>query len=240
MPAKVYPLVALSAGAGLAVALFLAGVFVRLPPRRCQDADEGAPRGKCFSLGTLSRFGRRRDRRLAEERLEEVLEEIAAYLRSGDSLPEALRHSAEGGCGHPWPRLLGEVVRSYDQGVALADALSVLETLESHEVSLMVRGMRFHCHAGGDLAAALSRLADDVRERRLVQGEIEARTAEARWTAFVVAGVPVLLAAYFALHGRQMLAPLLDDPMGRAGAVYGLLSWCSGVFVLRRLLRFRF
>lgn len=244
MTALSWPL-ALAAGAALTVAGLLAGIahLFRGRPAASQarvPAPAGPPPAAMIT-GPAPVLWRvvagPRLRREVEQGLEDVLSEVGEHLRAGESLVQALRHAAEGTVRPPWPELLRQVMERYERGTPLPEALSSLTGLGGPAVNLAVQAMCFHYRSGGGLGEVLLRLADDAREARLFQNEVGARTAEARWTAFTLAVLPVLLVMYFGFAAPGLVAPLLVEPAGRVGAAYAAFSWLSGLWLVRRLVR---
>lgn len=201
-------------------------------------AGGGGPRGGgAAPAARLPAGPPRRARRASGAECEDVLLHVAESLRAGESLPQALRR-AQRETGGGWSALLAEALARYDGGAPLARALAPLEATGERAARLLVRAVEIHRRTGGNLAEALLKLAAGTREERLLQGEIAARTAEARWTAYCVAATPLLLLLYFLAGNPSLLAPLLTHPAGNAGLAYALVSWSAGFAVLRRLTRF--
>lgn len=241
-------LTACAAGVAAAAATALAaGLLSRRRTLRRAARVAGAPgagpagRAAAFVDGLLRRHlsarGTARRRAQAERDLDDVLMEVAESLRAGESLVQALQRTASSARGI-WKQLLSDVLDHYDQGLPLPDAVRALDGLGSRHITLFVRAIQIHQRTGGDLAEVLLRLAETVRDQRLFEGEIRARTAESRWTAYFVAATPFLLLAYFLAAAPAMLFPLLAHPAGRIGLAYALASWAAGLAVLRRLVRF--
>jgi len=179
--------------------------------------------------------GRVRLRRL-EDRLEGVLLSLASSLRAGLSLVQAVRAAAEGG-GPLRPELAG-VVRQYEAGVPLVEAFARLaQERPCRGLEHLARTLEVHQRVGGDLATLLANLAEAQRERRLLEGELRARTADSRLTALILVLLPPILALVLAVGQPQSLAALATHPLGRAGAGYALCSWMLGAGLALRLLR---
>lgn len=235
---------ALAAAAGALAAHGCARVRALPSRRRLRRLQEsactggGVPRPAAASPAAAPRAGPpRRARRASGAECEDVLLHVAESLRAGESLPQALRR-AQRETGGGWSALLAEALARYDGGAPLTRALAPLEATGERAARLLVRAVEIHRRTGGNLAEALLKLAAGMREERLLQGEIAARTAEARWTAYCVAATPVLLLLYFLAGNPSLLAPLLTHPAGNAGLAYALVSWSTGFAVLRRLTRF--
>lgn len=176
-------------------------------------------------------------RKNLETGFEDVIVEIAEALRSGETLLQALTRAGRS-APRPWVGLIREVLARYERGIPLIQALGVLEPAGGRPARLLVRATDISLRAGGNLPEALFKLAQGVREERLLRSEITARTAEARWTAYCVAATPGLLVAYFLFGAPDMFAPLLTDPLGRLGLLYAIVSWLMGFLVLRHLAAF--
>lgn len=176
-------------------------------------------------------------RRRLEDGLDDVLFEIAEGVRAGEGLLQSLQRLAAHASG-PWRPLLGEVLARYDRGMPLSEALRVLVRAGGKRIELMVIALEIHQRTGGDLPGALLRLAQTVREHRLLAGDTRARTSEARWTAYLLAVLPFFLVIFMLWRAPEMLAPLTGSGVGKVALVYAGMSWLAGIAVLRRLTRF--
>ncbi|HEX6989347.1 MAG TPA: type II secretion system F family protein [Bacillota bacterium] len=167
--------------------------------------------------------------------LELALLALASELEAGAELLEALRRvlahlpepTAAGlrmGLEEGAPRDGVEVVRRW------ADRTGdpVLEDLAST--------LALHRGTGGPLGPVLRRLAGISRRRRLLAAQLQARTAEARLSAVILAATPVALALFVAAWRPEMLTPLWTDATGRAALLYGVVSWSLGVAWIRAML----
>ncbi|MCL6449672.1 MAG: type II secretion system F family protein [Acetobacteraceae bacterium] len=180
--------------------------------------------------------GRRRARiQRLEDRLEGVLLSLASSLQAGLSLVQAVRAAAEG--GSPLGPELAEVVGQYDAGVPLVEAFARLaRERPCPGLRHLARALEVHQRVGGDLPALLAGLAEAQRERRLLQGELRARTADARLTALILVLLPPALILVLAVGQPQSLGTLLGHPLGRVGVGYAFCSWCLGAGLAVRLL----
>lgn len=185
----------------------------------------------------LGRYRAPRRRKSLDTGCEDVIVGIAEALRAGESLLQALVRT-RGNAPGPWADLLDEVLARYERGTPLIEALSLLDQTGNRPAGLLVRATEISLRAGGNLAEALLKLAQGVREEQLLHGEMRAKTAEARLTAYCVSATPGLLAAYFLVAAPDMLSPLFTDPVGRLGLLYALISWLAGFLFLRRLTTF--
>lgn len=170
-----------------------------------------------------------------EEQFEQAAGTLAGGMRAGQSLVQALA-ATEQEYGPPLGAELRTVLRQYQAGESLDSALAELEhRVVCPETAFFARAIAIQGRTGGSIAGVLTNLARIIRQRRLLRGEVRAKTGEARLTAIVLAILPPLLAAYMFFADRALLAPLVETPLGRGGLVYAAVSWLIGVFVISRM-----
>lgn len=187
-------------------------------------------------VGRLLTAHRRRQRLMKfEEQFEQAAGTFAGGMRAGQSLIQALA-ATEHEYGPPLGAELRTVLRQYQAGMSLDSALAELEhRLVCPETAFFARAIAIQGRTGGSISGVLANLARIIRQRRLLRGEVRAKTGEARLTAIVLAILPPLLAAYMFFADRALLAPLVETPLGRGGLVYAVVSWLIGVFVIGRM-----
>jgi tight adherence protein B len=176
----------------------------------CCASALGAHRGP----GALAeRVRAARSDRALERELPDALRRVAAELGAGRTADRALAAAASGGSGAGEAFALAgrRAAAGEEIGSALANALGERAHFAAAAVSLQLR-------AGGDLPALLRSLALRLDERRGVNAEIRALTAQARLSARVVPLLPIVGLA---------LAALLD-----AGAVRLLLTTAPGLAIV--------
>ncbi len=169
--------------------------------------------------------------------LEEGLLVMISSLKAGASLLQAVERAAQE-VEEPLATGLKGVVQGYRAGVPLTLGLrEAARRLASEDIEYLATALEIYQETGGNPGRVLSNLAASIRQRRAFQGELAAKTAEARTTVGVLALSPVFLALYFTSFQPGMVEPLFTDPVGKAGLVYAALSWGIGVVVVTRLAR---
>jgi tight adherence protein B len=154
---------------------------------------------------------RRRDGRLAARQLPVVVEILAAHVRAGRSLRQAL---ADAAVDLPEPaaaRVAAAAARTA-LGAPAADALGALG--DGADVAYLAAAVRLHTRSGGDLALLLERTAELLHERAAQRHAAEVATAQARATGRIVTAMPALGVA--ALYGadRSGFDLLVRSPLG--------------------------
>ena len=143
-----------------------------------------------------------------------VADEIAATVRAGSSLPQAL-HSVAGQEG-PASAVVRAVVEPVDRGRSLASAaLAWADAATSPDERLLAEAV--HLASGGRPDPLLfEAVAEAIRERRGLEGELRAQTAQARASAAVLALLPVAFTGLVASTDPDVVEFLLGTLPGRA------------------------
>lgn len=164
-----------------------------------------------------------------------LLLDLAAQLRAGATLPQALRALADDADPRLGPAAAAAAVRAErgDWSGALGELARSLGA-PAAELSAALEVQRL---TGGDLAPVVDRVAAAVREREVRRAEIRARTAEARWSAAVMALSPLAMALYVTAFHPELWSALLRQRAGWGALGYALASWLAGLLWIRRALR---
>ena len=176
-------------------------------------------------------------RRRFDTQLPDALMLLTSALRAGYSFPQAIRTVAE---ELPPPLALefawasGEV----QLGVPLETALGrVAARVQSPDLDLVLTAVLIQLPLGGNLAEVLDAIAETIRERVRVAGEVQTLTAEGRLSAGILIVLAPALA--FALHARNpdYFQPLLESPLGHVLIAVSLCGQIVGGLIIRRMVR---
>jgi tight adherence protein B len=165
---------------------------------------------------------------------------LADALAAGHSVRGALMAAASG-CGVPGPA--GEVLRAAAARLELGERTEdVLRALaQGHRsgrpgaLDTLVAAVLLQRDAGGDLAGLLRSLAGALEERARTISDARSATAQARFTALVVTGLPLAGVALAELADPGFVLALAAAPLPRllAGAALVLqvvaLAWVSRI-----------
>lgn len=154
--------------------------------------------------------------------------DLAASVRLGIDLPMALRGASRR--GRLGPRI-DRAVSAYDLGAPFLEAMEHVLEPEGAEGDATRRALAVFMETGGQVAPMLALLAESIERRRLLRRELQARSAESRYSAWALAALPPLLVAVLSVWFPATLAPLWTTPGGNLAAMYGLLSWLVGAIL---------
>lgn len=161
-----------------------------------------------------------------EGQLPAVLQLLAGSLDSGSSLLLALELAAEEGDA-PLATELSRVIVETRVGRPLLESLEAMaDRIGSKDISWTVEAIRIQHQTGGKLADTLRVLAEFMRARLEVRGEVRALSAEARISGKILIAMPIGIGFFLFFFRRGYLDPLLSTTMGQlmmGGAVIGMI-----------------
>ena len=178
-----------------------------------------------------------RERALLDEQLTEAVSSIAAGIRAGFSLAQALRFAAQEGL----PPLSGSMAAVVDRcamGMPLGTSIDAWADAQGgRDVRLVAGVLRLHGRSGGDLPAVLDRLAETLRERRSAARDVRSLTAQARMSGAILGFLPLVFFAFLGLTAPHDLGIALRSPTGLSALIVGLVMQTVAFLWIRSLLR---
>jgi tight adherence protein B len=171
-----------------------------------------------------------------EERFADGVGALAAAVRSGASLTQAIRYAASE-AEPPVREELGQLVTGLDTGVALDQALrSWAARHPTAQVELVVGALELHRRSGGDLPVVLDQVAATIRDRVSIAREVRSLTAQARLSAWILGLLPVGFFAFLWLTSRRDIEGALSTQIGIGCILVGLLLELGAFVWIRKLL----
>ncbi|MGH2540401.1 MAG: type II secretion system F family protein [Actinomycetota bacterium] len=185
---------------------------------------------------------RRIARARALERDEQVVDavvSIAAAIRAGRSVPQALAFAATESAA-PARESLQRLDGSLEVGVPLEDALrSWTHEVDTDDARLVAGVLGLHRRSGGDLPSVLDQVVETLRERRAAVREVRALTAQARLSGTILGVLPFGFFAFLWVTSRSDIEGALRSPAGLVVIGLGLALEGLAFLWIRRLLEVR-
>jgi tight adherence protein B len=179
----------------------------------------------------------RRARRLKqfETQLPDAIDMLVSAMRAGYSFQAATQF-----IGDEMPGPLGpDFARFYDEqrlGIDVRSALlGMQERVESLDLKMFVTAVLIQRETGGNLSEVLSNLADLVRARIAMRGQIQTLVAEPKISAKFLALMPVIVFIALRFFNSTFTAPLTERPVGRLMLLAAAVSVVAGYFVMMRI-----
>lgn len=182
-----------------------------------------------------------RARRLSEQ-MPGLFEALAASLRAGQSLNQAFASAAED-LPQPAAALLQDASLRIGLGAepenALHEAGRDIEAALQADWRMLCTSVAVVRSSGGKLPELLDQLASTVRERQRLQALIQAQTAQAKLSAWVVGCLPPALLVAMQALDPDLVAPLFHTTTGWAILALAVLLEAAGLFLLRKMTEVR-
>ncbi len=180
-------------------------------------------------------FAGTREKRVFERQLPDTLTLLSTSLRAGYSLLQAVEAVAAEAPA-PTGREFGRSIAESRLGRPVVDTMrAISDRMRSQDFQWAVMAIEIQREVGGNLAEVLQTVADTMRQRNRLKGEIRALTAEGRLSAIVLALLPILLFAFLFATNRSYLEPLFTETAGLIGIGAGLALMASGVYWLKKI-----
>jgi tight adherence protein B len=182
---------------------------------------------------------RERRSRVLSEQLPEALDMMARSLRAGHALSSAFQLVAE---EMPEP-ISVEFARAFEEqrlGMPLERAVREMgaRSPSNGDLKIFAVSTVIQKETGGNLAEILDGIATTVRDRYRFFGKLRSLTAEARVSAWLVALMPLGIAAFMVVSQPSYMVKLVDNPMGQTILAVGVGAWILGTVWFERLTRF--
>lgn len=173
--------------------------------------------------------------RKVEDQLPEALEFLARALVAGHSLPMALELLGEE-AETPISTEVRKTVDEYNLGLSMEKSLSnMADRVPSVDIQFFVSAVTSQSRTGGNLHDLLDSLAETIRDRETLRGQVRALTANGRITAIILTCLPFFIAGVMLMVNSEYLNILTSHPVGRLLILAGICGQALAFFVINRI-----
>jgi tight adherence protein B len=167
--------------------------------------------------------------------LVETLQLISNSLRSGFAFTQAIELASKQ-VEPPMRDELSYFLRDNSLGAPIEDSLkAMVERSGSLDLDMMVTTILVQRTTGGNLSEILDNVAETIRERFRLKGEMRALTASQRLTGLILSIYPLLLLGLFFVIAPSVMKVLVTDEIGRLLLGIALALQLIGAFTIRRI-----
>ncbi len=164
-------------------------------------------------LFLLSRQAAARRSRIIEQ-LPGLLENLIRILSAGNSLEESIGSAAKE-APDPIRPLFASVGRQVRLGAPVDQVLSEAGRLYGlRDLQVLALAANVNRRYGGSLRGVMKSLITAIRQRAMAQRELRALTGETRFSAFILAIVPIGLSVWIYLNNHDYYKQMYHDPLG--------------------------
>jgi len=154
-------------------------------------------------------------RRLSKfnNQLGDTINLLANSLRSGYSFLQSMELVSREAPA-PMSIEFRRVVQEVGLGLSTEDALdNLMRRVPSDDLDLLITAVNIQMEVGGNLAQILETIGHTIRERVRIKGEIRVLTAQGRISAYVITGLPIVLAIFITVVNPSYMAPMFTFGM---------------------------
>ena len=169
------------------------------------------------------------------KQLPDTITLVSNSLRAGSSFLQSIELVSREG-QPPIADEFGRVVREVNLGLGMEEALqNLVRRIKSDDLDLMVTAIGIQQQVGGNLAEILDTIAFTIRERVRIKGEISTLTAQGRMSGYLVALLPIALAAGINAINPDFMSPLFTQLLGRMMVGVSLVCMAIGFFAIQKI-----
>ena len=180
----------------------------------------------------LTRRSQARRERAVAGQIHLVAAELAAHVRAGRTLAQAIVDVAED-VPEPARSQLTVAAAAIRLGMPPTEALAGLHG--GPDASVLASAVAVQLRVGGDQATQLDGLAQALVERDAQRRAAEVATAQARATARMVAAMPLVSVLGLGLIDSSAMAALLASPLGLGSLAVSGAATAAGLAVIGKL-----
>ena len=156
-------------------------------------------------------------------------------LRSGLSLVQAMEMISREG-EPPVADEFQRVVREIGLGVGPQEALlHLVRRVNSADLELLVTAILVQFEIGGNLSRILDSIANTIRERVKLMGEIRTMSAQVRMAGYVLSGMPLAIGGLLMLIAPSYMGALFTPGPWLVLPVLAVIGIIMGSLVIRKL-----
>lgn len=180
-----------------------------------------------------------REAMLSEE-IGESLTGMSNSLRAGYSFQQAMDvvgKETQGPLGKEYRRTLREI----NLGVTTEQALqNLINRVKNEDLELMISSVLIQRSIGGNLAEMFDKIADTIRQRIRMKGEVKVLTAQARVSSWIIGLMPIALIVIISMINPSFLSFFFETTLGMILLACAAVSEIIGFMLIRKITNIEF
>lgn len=233
VPVRAFYVVSLVTGAVVTLVVLLSGSSPLVSAMAGFAGGFGLPRW------LLSYLTKRRQKRFLQE-FANAIDIIVRGVRSGLPLNDCLGIIAAE-APEPVKSEFEDLVEKQRVGVPLAKAFErMYDRMPLQEVNFFAIVVAIQQQTGGNLAEALSNLAQVLRDRQRLAGKVAAFSAEAKASAAIIGALPPTVMVLVYMTTPDYISLLWQEPLGQMLLMASGVWMLIGILVMRKMINFEY
>lgn len=185
------------------------------------------------------RFLRNRRQKKFGEQFPDAIDVIVRSLRAGHPIPVAIAmvgREMPDPVGSEFGMVADEVTYGQDMESAMR---SLYHRIGQDDLPLFVTAVAIQGSTGGNLSEILQNLSSVIRLRFKMRRKIRALAAEGRFSAFILAGLPVIMFLVLRVIAPNFYGEIWHQDMTKIGLSIAGVWMLFGVYIMNRLVNFK-
>ena len=190
----------------------------------------------CFLVPIIYiRTIRQRRMRQIEEMLPEAIDLFTRAMRAGHNIHSGLQVLADETVD-PLGGEFKKVVEDLTLGSTVDEALHNLgDRVPVLDVRFFSTGVILQRETGANIVTVMENLSAVIRERLQLRARLRAHTAQQRFSAGLICGLPVVTGVFFYFVRYEYISALWQTEIGSRFLIYGIVSEIIGILAIRRI-----
>lgn len=178
-----------------------------------------------------------RRRNLIVAQLPRLLDQVVRLMRTGKTIGDSFFLATED-AARPLKDVMERLKRNILLGMSIPEAFKETgETFGLRELQVMALGVGVNARFGGSLIDLLSNVIEYIQQREKMSRQLRAMTGETRFSAMVLAVLPILMGAFMFIQNPDYLMNLFDSPTGSNVLMTAGVMQLLGMLVIWKMLR---
>lgn len=170
----------------------------------------------------------------------DAIDVIVRGIKSGLPVHECLRVIARESPAPLGPEFQ-RLVENISMGMGVDQGLEKMyERMPTPELRFFTIVLAIQAKTGGNLAEALANLSAVLRARKLMREKIKALSSEATASAFIIGSLPICVSLLITVTTPAYMAIMYTDNRGKLMLGAGAFVEMFGIWVMRRMINFKF
>lgn len=174
--------------------------------------------------------------KLFDEQLNEGITVISNSLKAGYSFLQAVAVAVEE-TKDPFSKEFKKMLKEINLGVSEEEALkNLLSRMESEDLRLIMNAILIQKDIGGNLSLILDNIAETIRERQKIKGELKTLTAQGKLSGIIVILIPVFLGLIIYLFNKEYILLLFTTSVGLIMIIISVVNQILGVIIIHQII----
>jgi tight adherence protein B len=150
-------------------------------------------------------------------------------------------HNASVEMPAPMGEELARVVNEARVGRPVSESMAeVGRRMKCEDFEWLSQAIKINREVGGDLAGVLDHVAETVRERSQIKGQVRALAAEGKFSAYILIALPFVVAMFINLVNPGYMSVLTETVLGWVLITASVIMMAIGSFWISRMVKIEF